>query len=172
MFVKQSQVTDWNDLWATMLFSFFFLLNFQRFGSPIPQSLSLTTYTQLSLCLCKLWIWDLCSYMPWSLSKTSGHALQRNQKGLSQLQCTPLFMRQARNHVTHFKCQESCSQQQPKLDLRDLGFSRYSWQKSTTIHLSPHVLGAGGNEQLAQNKPESLSFSTDIFDCHALECRE
>jgi len=69
-------------------------------------------------------------------------------------------MRQARNHATHFKCQESCSQQQPKPDLRDLRFSRYPWQSST---ISPEVIGPRSNEQLAQNKPESLFFSTHIF---------
>ncbi len=74
-----------------------------------------------------------------------------------QFQCAPLFMRQARNHATHFKCQEKRLQQQPKPDLRDLRFSWYPWQKSTVIHLTPHVPGARSNEQLAQTVQAFLS---------------
>lgn len=66
-------------------------------------------------------------------------------------------MRQARNHATHFKCQERRLQQQPKPDLRDLRFSWYPWQKSTAIHLTPHVPGARSNEQLAQTEQAFLS---------------
>lgn len=66
-------------------------------------------------------------------------------------------MRQARNHATHFKCQERHLQQQPKPDLRDRRFSWYPWQSSTAIHLTPHVPGARSNEQLAQTEQAFLS---------------
>lgn len=77
MFVKQSQVTDWNDLWATMLFSFFFSCStFRGLEVQYPNH-SLWKHT-----LNSLYVYANCEF------KISVHT------------CHDLFPRQA---VMHFK---------------------------------------------------------------------
>lgn len=145
-----------------MLFSFFFCSEFGSWSTPITLFDNIHSMSMQIVNLRSLFIHAIISFQD-----TRSCTLKESEGLITAPVCSP-FMRQARNHATRFKCQQSRSQKQPEPDFGDLRLrqSISLAKKSTAKHLSPHVVGAPFNEQLAQNEPFFLH-TQKILDCHA-----